>query len=203
MRNASHGQSRVDARRCPLCRQIEVGFGKASSLPTPRSGDPRDEQTHRVVGGPHSPPWRDITAHEPLAIGGPGRLSTQPSAAETRRLRLPHKRRERQTHFLRRLSVAVMLIARFDGDVEELKQAYDRAHRLIMERPGPPIGELRRERRRPAPHRRVGVRGAPADAVRESRVRGDADISGLSVAHHCRHHDPAAPRHGASSVTRD
>ena len=30
-----------------------------------------------------------------------------------------------------------MLIARFDGDVERLKQAYDDAHRLIMDRGGP------------------------------------------------------------------
>lgn len=38
----------------------------------------------------------------------------------------------------------VMLIARFEGDVQELKEAYDRAHRLIMERAGgPPSGELR------------------------------------------------------------
>ena len=37
-----------------------------------------------------------------------------------------------------------MLIARFDGDVDELKQAYDRAHALIMSRGGAvPIGELR------------------------------------------------------------
>jgi hypothetical protein len=38
--------------------------------------------------------------------------------------------------------MAVMLIARFDGDVEELTQAYDRAHRVIMDRGGAP-GELR------------------------------------------------------------
>jgi hypothetical protein len=38
--------------------------------------------------------------------------------------------------------VAVILIARFDGDVQELTKAYDSAHRLIMERGGPP-GELR------------------------------------------------------------
>jgi hypothetical protein len=37
----------------------------------------------------------------------------------------------------------VVLIARFDGDVERLTRAYDRAHRLIGEQPGPPIGELR------------------------------------------------------------
>lgn len=37
----------------------------------------------------------------------------------------------------------VVLIARFDGDVEQLTQAYDRAHRLIGEQPGLPIGELR------------------------------------------------------------
>ena len=39
-------------------------------------------------------------------------------------------------------SVPVLLIARFDGDVVELTRAYDEAHRLIMERGGPP-GELR------------------------------------------------------------
>ena len=31
---------------------------------------------------------------------------------------------------------AVVVIARFDGDVERLKRAYDDAHRLIMERGG-------------------------------------------------------------------
>jgi hypothetical protein len=40
--------------------------------------------------------------------------------------------------------VAVMLIARFEGDVDELTQAYDRAHALIMSRGGAvPSGELR------------------------------------------------------------
>ena len=40
--------------------------------------------------------------------------------------------------------MAVMLIARFDGDVRELTDAYDRAHALIMERGGAvPSGELR------------------------------------------------------------
>ena len=32
--------------------------------------------------------------------------------------------------------MAVMLIARFDGDVDQLRQAYDRAHALIMSREG-------------------------------------------------------------------
>ena len=37
-----------------------------------------------------------------------------------------------------------MLIARFDGDVEELTTAYDRAHDLVMSRGGAvPVGELR------------------------------------------------------------
>ena len=37
-----------------------------------------------------------------------------------------------------------MLIARFDGDVNELTDAYDRAHALIMSRGGAvPMGELR------------------------------------------------------------
>jgi quinol monooxygenase YgiN len=35
-----------------------------------------------------------------------------------------------------------LLIARFRGDVEKLTQAYDRAHREIMDAGGPP-GELR------------------------------------------------------------
>jgi hypothetical protein len=40
--------------------------------------------------------------------------------------------------------MAVMLIARFDGDVGQLRQAYDRAHALIMSRRGGTgAGELR------------------------------------------------------------
>ena len=40
--------------------------------------------------------------------------------------------------------MAVMLIARFAGDVDELTEAYDRAHALIMSRGGAvPSGELR------------------------------------------------------------
>ncbi len=40
--------------------------------------------------------------------------------------------------------MAVMLIARFDGDVNQLAQAYDRAHALIMSRGGATgVGELR------------------------------------------------------------
>ena len=38
--------------------------------------------------------------------------------------------------------MAVMVIARFEGDVEQLKQAYDRAHLLIGEQ-GAPTAELR------------------------------------------------------------
>jgi hypothetical protein len=38
----------------------------------------------------------------------------------------------------------VMLLARFEGDVQELTAAYDRAHALIMSRGGAvPLGELR------------------------------------------------------------
>ncbi len=40
--------------------------------------------------------------------------------------------------------MAVMLIARFDGDVQQLVHAYDRAHALIVSRGGATrIGELR------------------------------------------------------------
>lgn len=39
--------------------------------------------------------------------------------------------------------MAVMLITRFDGDVNQLTQAYDRAHALIMSRGGATgVGEL-------------------------------------------------------------
>jgi hypothetical protein len=38
--------------------------------------------------------------------------------------------------------VAVMLIARWNGDVQSLKEAYDKAHRMIGER-GAPSAELR------------------------------------------------------------
>ena len=42
------------------------------------------------------------------------------------------------------VAVAVMLIARFDGDVDQLRRAYDRAHALIMSRGGAAgVGELR------------------------------------------------------------
>src|SRR5215208_6910446 len=42
------------------------------------------------------------------------------------------------------VEMAVMLIARFDGDVDELARAYDRAHALIMGRGGATgAGELR------------------------------------------------------------
>jgi hypothetical protein len=48
-------------------------------------------------------------------------------------------------HFGKRgVDVAVVLVARFDGDVQELTAAYDRAHALIMSRGGAvPSGELR------------------------------------------------------------
>ena len=40
--------------------------------------------------------------------------------------------------------MAVMLIARFDGDVDQLREAYDRAHALIMSRgAATAAGELR------------------------------------------------------------
>ena len=43
--------------------------------------------------------------------------------------------------------MAVVLIARFDGDVRQLTQAYDRAHAIIMSRGGATsFGELRHHR---------------------------------------------------------
>src|SRR5438270_14057914 len=40
--------------------------------------------------------------------------------------------------------MSALLIARFDGDIEELKRSYDRAHALIMSREGATsFGELR------------------------------------------------------------
>jgi hypothetical protein len=42
------------------------------------------------------------------------------------------------------MPMPVILIARLDGDVRELSEAYDKAHSLIMSRGGAiPIGELR------------------------------------------------------------
>ena len=42
------------------------------------------------------------------------------------------------------MTVAVMLIARFDGDIERLTEAYDRGHAQIMSRGGATsFGELR------------------------------------------------------------
>jgi hypothetical protein len=47
-------------------------------------------------------------------------------------------------HALEAAQMAVLLIARFDGDVGQLAEAYDRAHALIMSRGGAvPSGELR------------------------------------------------------------
>lgn len=61
-----------------------------------------------------------------------------------------------------------MLIARFDGDVDELKDAYDRAHALIMSRGGAvPMGELRH-------HCAIGE-----DGVRPREVVGDVAPFGL------------------------
>jgi hypothetical protein len=45
--------------------------------------------------------------------------------------------------------MAVMLIVRFDGDVDQLRRAYDRAHALIMSRgarPAPGIAPSLRDR---------------------------------------------------------
>jgi hypothetical protein len=83
--------------------------------------------------------------------------------------------------------MAVMLIARFDGDVGQLRQAYDRAHALIMSRGGG--GDRRRgaapslRDRRPSPvhHRRVGVGGAGAHAVGQRGIRRGADLGWLPI----------------------
>jgi hypothetical protein len=88
-----------------------------------------------------------------------------------------------------------MLIARFDGDVDELRAAYDRAHALIMSRGGVTgAGELR--------HHcaigegalyiigRVGVGGARSHALGERGVRRCADLGRLPLAEDCRDHRP-------------
>jgi hypothetical protein len=64
--------------------------------------------------------------------------------------------------------MAVMLIARFEGDLGDLIPAYDRAHALIMSRGGAvPSGELRHRLGRALHHRRLGVRGPHPDPVDE------------------------------------
>jgi hypothetical protein len=61
--------------------------------------------------------------------------------------------------------MAVMLIARFDGDVDQLRQAYDRAHALIMSRGGAAgAGELRH-------HCAIGDRALYMIGVWESQER--------------------------------
>jgi hypothetical protein len=57
--------------------------------------------------------------------------------------------------------MAVMLIARFDGDVRQLQQAYGRAHALIMSRGGATgAGELRH-------HSRSAIEPCTSDATPE------------------------------------
>jgi hypothetical protein len=61
--------------------------------------------------------------------------------------------------------MAVMFIARFDGDVGQLRQAYDRAHALIMSRGGATgAGELRH-------HCAIGDRALYIIGVWESEER--------------------------------
>ena len=61
--------------------------------------------------------------------------------------------------------MAVMLIARFDGDVEGLRDAYDKAHALIMSRGGATkVGELRH-------HCAIGERSLYIIGVWESEDR--------------------------------
>jgi hypothetical protein len=61
--------------------------------------------------------------------------------------------------------MAVMLIARFDGDVDQLRQAYDRGHALIMSRGGATsAGELRH-------HCAIGDRALYIIGVWESEER--------------------------------
>ena len=97
----------------------------------------------------------------------------------------------------------VLLIARWDGDVEVLKEAYDRAHRLIMERGGPP-GELRHHCAvggGGALHRRcVGVRGTRPGEVRQHRVRRRPYICGLPPAIGGARSDHGAACRGAAVV---
>jgi hypothetical protein len=57
-------------------------------------------------------------------------------ASTGRILALTSRREQREAN------MAVVLIARFPGDVAELTRAYDEGHRIIMERGGAP-GELR------------------------------------------------------------
>ncbi len=59
--------------------------------------------------------------------------------------------------------MAVVLIARFEGDVDRLTHVYDEAHRLIMEKGGPP-GELRH-------HCAIGDGGLYIISVWESEER--------------------------------
>jgi hypothetical protein len=101
--------------------------------------------------------------------------------------------------------MAVMLIARFDGDVGQLRQAYDKGACADHEPRGrdwrrgtaPP---LRDRRRSPVHHRRVGVAGARPCALGQRGVRGRADLGWLPVTKDCRYHHPGAARNRATAL---
>jgi len=77
------------------------------------------------------------------------------------------------------MGMAVILIARFDGNVDELRLAYDRAHALIMSRGGATgAGELRQ-------HCAIGG-GAPyIIGVRESEERVHQGIGAAALPMPC------------------
>ncbi len=91
--------------------------------------------------------------------------------------------------------MAVMLIARFDGDVDQLRRAYDRAHALIMSRGGATgDGELR-------DHCAIGegalyiigvweVGGARPYALGQRAVRRRTDLGWLPITKDSRYHHP-------------
>jgi hypothetical protein len=98
--------------------------------------------------------------------------------------------------------VAVVLIARFPGDVDRLTRAYDEAHRIIMDRGGPP-GELRHHCALDEDALYlIGVwEGNPTREVGEPRVRGHADVGRVSFAQGCRGDHPAPARRRAPALS--
>ena len=99
--------------------------------------------------------------------------------------------------------MAVVLIARRNGDVDSLKEAYDNAQPIDNGAGrsfwGAPAS-LRNRRQSFLHHRCLGIRRGCACSVRQQRVRRDLDVGWISFPQSCRSHDPSAPRDRATAV---
>jgi hypothetical protein len=132
------------------------------------------------------------------AHGDSGRYG--PSARAVRRLATAASYRSEVT------GVAVLLIARFSGDVAELTRAYDRAHAMIMAAGGAgavrrTAASLRDQPGRVVYRRCLAVGGTRPDTLAEPRVRRAPGLRRIPVAQDRGRHHPGPSRHRTASVT--